>query len=333
MDNKISPTVRRRAPFLSRDQRIQILALQRAGISNREIADQIGVTITQDQGAVRFGRVSPQPRTGRPPSLSSAQVDEMETFVCSCREIRQMSFLELALHFRRRCPRLSENHRSVRLLWAEQHLSWRQEWSQVLWSDETWINDDRIMSGHVTRKRGEEFDDTCVVDQYKKNNSWMFWGSFAGVERGPCIFWERDRGNMPSEKYALRILLLVVDWTRAKSEEIGRQVYFMHENAAVQKGCPTREYLHANGVESIPWPANSPDLNPIENVWSMMKYYIQEWYPEFDQTRQRNREEVRSIVLEAWYHSTTVEKLSSLMESMSRRCQEVIGADGGPIPY
>ena len=161
----------------------------------------------------------------------------------------------------------------------------------------------------------------------------MFWGSFAGVERGPCIFWERDWGNMTSEKYAFRILPLVVDWTRTKSEEIGRQVFFMHDNASVHKGRPAREYLHINGVESIPWPANSPDLNPIENVWSMMKYYIQERYSEFEQTRQRNREEVRSIVLEAWYHSTTVEKLSSLMESMSRRCQEVIGADGGPIPY
>ena len=161
----------------------------------------------------------------------------------------------------------------------------------------------------------------------------MFWGSFAGVERGPCIFWERDKGNLTSEKYALRILPLVVDWTRAKSEEIGRQVYFMHDNAAVHRGRPAREYLYANGVESIPWPANSPDLNPIENLWSMMKYYIQERYPEFEQKRQRNREEVRSIVLEVWYHSTTVEKLSRLMESMSRRCEEVIGADGGPIPY
>ncbi|KAI1000433.1 hypothetical protein K3495_g7761 [Podosphaera aphanis] len=138
---------------------------------------------------------------------------------------------------------------------------------------------------------------------------------------------------MNSEKYALPILPLVVDWTRAKSEEIGRQVYSMHENAAVQKRCPASEYLYANGVESIPWPVNSPDLNPIENVWSMMKYYIQERYPELEQRRQRNREEVRSIVLEAWYHSTTVEKLSRLMESMSRRCEEVIGANGGSISF
>ncbi|KAI1001794.1 hypothetical protein K3495_g6409 [Podosphaera aphanis] len=138
---------------------------------------------------------------------------------------------------------------------------------------------------------------------------------------------------MTSEKYALPILPSAVDSTRVKSEEIGRQVYFMHENAAVLKGRPAREYLYANEVESIPWPANSSDLNPIENVCSMMKYYIQERYPEFEQRRQRNREEVRSIVLEAWYHSTTVEKLSRLMESMSRRCEEVISANGGPTPY
>ena len=160
----------------------------------------------------------------------------------------------------------------------------------------------------------------------------MFWESFAGAERGPCIFWERDWGNMIIEKYALRILPLVVDWTRAKSEENGRQVYFMNDNADVNKGRPARERLYSNVVESIPWSASPPDLNPIENVWSNMKYYIQEQYPEFEQRRQRNREEVRPIVLETWYHSTTVEKLSGLLESMSRRCEEVIGANAVPIP-
>ncbi|KAI0999114.1 hypothetical protein K3495_g9077 [Podosphaera aphanis] len=77
-----------------------ILAPHRAGISNREIADQFRVTKTQVQGAVRSGRVFPQPRSGRPPSLSSAQVEKLEAFVCSCQKTQQMSFLELALHFR-----------------------------------------------------------------------------------------------------------------------------------------------------------------------------------------------------------------------------------------
>ena len=107
----------------------------------------------------------------------------------------------------------------------------------------------------------------------------------------------------------------------------------MHDNASVHKRRPAREILDANEVETMPWPANSPDLNPIENVWSMMKYYIQERYPEFERMRQRNRAEIRPIVLEAGYHSTTEENLTQLIGSMARRCEEVIKANGGPISY
>ncbi|KAI0993559.1 hypothetical protein K3495_g14625 [Podosphaera aphanis] len=101
MNTQIAPPVSRRAPYLTRDQRLQILTLHRAGLSNREIADQLEVTILQVQNTVRSGRASPQTLTERPQQLSSAQVDELEAFVCSSRETRQMSLLELALHFRR----------------------------------------------------------------------------------------------------------------------------------------------------------------------------------------------------------------------------------------
>ncbi|KAI1004296.1 hypothetical protein K3495_g3914 [Podosphaera aphanis] len=291
INTQITPPVSRRAPYLARDQRLQILTLHRAGLSNREIADQLEVTILQVRNMVRSGRAYPQPRTERSQLLSSAQVDELEAFVCSSRQTRQMSLLELALHSRRwsagehairnalrkrgderRIPRsslpLSENHRAVRIWWSEQHLNWREEWSRVFWCDETWINDGQIMSGY----RGQDFDDTFVIDRYKKNNSWMCWGSFAGIERGPCIFWEREWGSKTSEGYSEHILPRIGNWFREKREETGHNYIFMHDNASVHKGRPAREFLIANGVESMPWPANSPDLNPIENVWSMMKY-------------------------------------------------------------
>ncbi|KAI0998699.1 hypothetical protein K3495_g9500 [Podosphaera aphanis] len=161
----------------------------------------------------------------------------------------------------------------------------------------------------------------------------MFWGSFAGIERGPCVFWEREWGNISSEGYSEHIIPRMSNWIREKREETGQDYNFMHDNASVHKGRPAREFLDANGVESMLWPADFPDLNPIKDVWSMMKYYIQERYPEFERMRQRNRAEIRPIVLEAWYHSITEEKLTLLIGSMARRCEEVLNANGGPISY
>ncbi|KAI0998322.1 hypothetical protein K3495_g9870 [Podosphaera aphanis] len=226
---------------------------------------------------------------------------------------------------------------TARKVWAEQRLQWQeQEWSQVLWSDATWINDGPIMPSYVTRKsrkKGETYDNTCIVDRHRKNDSWMFWGSFAGIERDPCVSWEADRGKMTSEGYRQHILPLVVDWRRNRRQETGRAYLFMHDNAPVHKAPPARDYLIAHEIQPISWPAYSPDLNPIENVWGMMKLYIQNVYPEFERGRQRSKAETRRITLEAWYNCTTEDKLRSLILSMSKRCEEVVKVQGGPNSY
>ena len=68
--------------------------------------------------------------------------------------------------------------------------------------------------------------------------------------------------------------------------------------------------------------SNSPDLNPIERVWHIMKNYIQDNYPE-----NLGYDRLRAAVKDAW------EKVGefgfrALIESMPARCQAVIDADG-----
>jgi len=36
---------------------------------------------------------------------------------------------------------------------------------------------------------------------WKKPYGWMFWGSFAGGQKGPCFFWEKEYGGITGEKY------------------------------------------------------------------------------------------------------------------------------------
>ncbi|RKF96019.1 hypothetical protein GcM1_032003, partial [Golovinomyces cichoracearum] len=46
--------------------------------------------------------------------------------------------------------------------------------------------------------------------------------------------------------YREHILPKVVDWIRTKSEETGRDYFFIQDNASVHKARPAREYLDAN---------------------------------------------------------------------------------------
>ena len=117
----------------------------------------------------------PKP-SGRSATRTSDKVDELEEFTCSCREGRQMTYLELATgpfkkwdvservirdHLKKRGysrhravskPRLTESTRNRWKKWAEAHRFWSiDDWSRMLWTDETWQLDGRFTSIFVTR--------------------------------------------------------------------------------------------------------------------------------------------------------------------------------------
>ena len=93
----------------------------------------------------------------------------------------------------RRKPPISEKNRQVRLQWAEEHLYWtKDQWYLIFWKDETWITDGRHTRTWVTRRRGEEFDSTCIVEREVKKKGCMFWGGFSGrLGKGPSLFWKK----------------------------------------------------------------------------------------------------------------------------------------------
>jgi hypothetical protein len=75
-------------------------------------------------------------------------------------------------------------------------------------------------------------------------------------------------------------------------------------------------------IKLIDWPGNSPDLNPIENVWSWMKMQ------QLRCSKAKNLKELQREVTELW-----VLKLDNLVESMPRRLQDIIDREGNPTRY
>ena len=72
-------------------------------------------------------------------------------------------------------------------------------------------------------------------------------------------------------------------------------------------------------------PAQSPNLNPIENMWDHLKTIVQEKNP-------KNVKELWTAVNAAW-EGFPRERLVNLIDSMSSRCEAVIKARGGPTNY
>jgi hypothetical protein len=76
-------------------------------------------------------------------------------------------------------------------------------------------------------------------------------------------------------------------------------------------------------LQLIKWPGNSPDLNPIENVWAWMKQKLR------DSSAKNLDEWKREIPAELWtLRMDNIQYLTSLVESMLRRLQEVIDREG-----
>jgi hypothetical protein len=47
--------------------------------------------------------------------------------------------------------------------------------------------------------------------------------------------------------------------------------FFQEDNAPVHTAKIAREFLLSQRMELLPWPAQSPDLNPIDNIWALLE--------------------------------------------------------------
>lgn len=80
------------------------------------------------------------------------------------------------------------------------------------------------------------------------------------------------------------------------------------------------------GICSLPWPGNSPDLNPIENLWAIMGRKINAKKP-------GSIEELKKLVEQVWYEEVSNDFLHELYSSMANRIAEVIQKKGGHTHY
>ena len=151
---------------LTRDQRHDCQLLHSIGWKYNQIQEKTGFSQHQIQYACT-SPATPTKRSGRPPTLSQAQIEDPIGYVCMSARNRRLSFQQLADEldfgvgrmairaalvkegFHRRLamrkPPISESNRVIRLQLAQKHVNWTQlQWNSILWTDETWITGGRL---------------------------------------------------------------------------------------------------------------------------------------------------------------------------------------------
>lgn len=341
---------------LTRDDRIAVQALLDAGHTHARIAAQLSITIDQVRYVKKAARLTPQhKKAGRKSKISDSKLDEIFKFLKTSYKTRRLNptqvcnqffpdgsvhpkTLRLALRRRGlhrrialRKPKLTEKHKEARLQFALDHIDSPPEfWKAILWSDETWICSGRNRKTWVWREAGEAYHEDCLIDKLKKKNAWMFWGSFYGNKKGPCFFWPKEKGKtcgISADTYDWFILPQVEEEiSKARREQY--PLLFQQDNASSHSCAATIAALERRGIPVFNWPAKSPDLSLIEDVWRTMKDWISKHYPDYKSTPSYNQK----VVQEAWI-AVRSDFLEAQLQSMPARLQAVINAKGGYTPF
>src|SRR5579862_9244398 len=155
----------------------------------------------------------------------------------------------------------------------------------------------------------------------------MFWEVFRKGKIGSGVFFHLNkREKVDSTIYRDQILLEPLQQFWEESFEDISVPIVMEDNAPVHKKVciPARAAL---GMVILNWPPNSPDLNPIEHIWSYIKDIIARDYADVSSAA-----EMKRIVRGLWEEFTDTQ-FDSLIDSMVDRIQAVIAADGGATRF
>lgn len=326
-----------RGTRLSDEERGRIKGLHEAGLGLRAIARAVKRSTDAVQRVLDGG--GSEARGGRPPLISdralrllvrtaargqcsASQLKSELLLPCSVRTVRRVlqSVDWLCYSKMENTLQLSAEHKARRLAWAEEMVVRPDMWSSIVFSDEKkWNLDGPDGLQHYWRDLRQEVRQTNR--RQMGGGSVMVWGGFAAAGKTKLAVLV---GKQSSEHYVYTLSEYLLPFAHL---HYGADFVFQQDNASIHTSTVAKEFFDEQAVRVLDWPARSPDLNPIENVWAIMSRDVYR-----NGTQYESVALLTAAVVAAWQRIPQ-DTLTTLISSMPRRCIEVIKKKGNKTHY
>lgn len=233
---------------------------------------------------------------------------------------------EVHLRSRRplRVPPLTRGNRGERLLWAQEHRNWTNEqWAHVLFSDESRFglySDSRRI--RVWRQPGRVNRLNAFQEVHSfRGGTIMVWGGISIGGRTDLVLLQ---GNMTAQVYVNQIILpVVVPYAGA----VGENFLLMQDNARPHVAQITINVLEQQQISLLEWPAQSPDMNPLEHLWDKLQRRVTNANEHMNNPRDVFR------VLQREWRAIPQQEIDNLILTIHNRIRAVINNRGGHTDY
>jgi DDE superfamily endonuclease/Transposase len=218
-------------------------------------------------------------------------------------------------------PMLTEKQRERRVEWASSHIN--QNWKNVVFSDETTF---QMFRNTMTafHKVGTEVPQRGVPKHPAKVHAW---GAFSA--KGTIGFYLFTQ-NMDGSLYRQ---ILTNHLFENASRVMPKRWVFQQDNDPKHKAKETMNLLCHEIPKVLDWPSYSPDINPIENLWAIIKKRVEKRvYKLIKKKKSVSIDLWHEIIQEEW-DSISTDLCLNLVKGMSARLEQVIVKKGKKIDH
>ncbi|KAI5624640.1 hypothetical protein C0J50_15786, partial [Silurus asotus] len=178
----------------------------------------------------------------------------------------------------------------------------------------------------VWRKRKEAQNPSCLRFSVKFAQSVVVWGVMSSAGVGPLCFIKSKVSTAIYQEVLERFMLPSADQLYGDAD-FNFQQELPPAHTAKTRIISDWFLEHDNEFTVLKWPLQSPDLNPIEDLWDVVEREIR-----IMDVQPTNLQQLRDAIMSIGT-KISEECFQDLVESMPRRIKAVLKAKGGPTRY